>query len=152
MRFNFNDPFWRGWPMELWDISKKKFETCSNNFKKITNFFGIVILIFTPKKFILLPILDLLVYKMGDQILQEGWILLTILKTENLQWGPKKKNFTQSGSNLTEVNFDIKYEGHQNCLKTCFMKILSVYNDLHIRRKSCPCQVWTSLCQVLFFL
>ena len=35
--------------MKLWDISKEIFETHSNNLKKITNFFGIVILIFTPK-------------------------------------------------------------------------------------------------------
>ena len=35
--------------MELWDILKEKFEIRSNNFKKITNFFLIVILIFTPK-------------------------------------------------------------------------------------------------------
>ena len=33
---------------ELWDISKKIFETHSNNLKKII-FFLIVILIFTPK-------------------------------------------------------------------------------------------------------
>ena len=52
--------------MKLWDISKKIFEMHSNNFKKITSFFGIVILIFTPKKIILLPILGLQGYKMGD--------------------------------------------------------------------------------------
>ena len=44
----------------------------------------------------------------------------------------KKKNLTQSGSNLTEVNFDVTYEGHQNCSKTRFMNILSVFGDLHI--------------------
>ena len=52
--------------MKLWNISKKIFETHSNSLKKITSFFGIVILIFTPKYFILLPILSLQVYKMGD--------------------------------------------------------------------------------------
>ena len=57
--------------MELWDISKRKIEIRSNNFKKITNFFLIVILIFTPK-FILLPILGLLGYKMSDQIFRKG--------------------------------------------------------------------------------
>ena len=63
----------------------------------------------------------------------------------------KKKNLTQSGSNLTEVNFDVTYEGHQNCSKTHFMNILTVFGDVHIRPKNCPCQVWTSLYQVLFF-
>ena len=58
--------------MELWDISKKKFEIRSNNFKKITIFFLIVILIFTPKEFILLPVFGLLGYKMSDQIFQKG--------------------------------------------------------------------------------
>ena len=53
----------------------------------------------------------------------------------------KKKNLTQSSSNLTEVNFGVTYEGHQNCSKTHFMNILSFFVDLHIRRKNCPCQV-----------
>ena len=33
---------------------------------------------------------------------------------------------------LDEVNFEVKYEGHQNCLKTCFMNVLGVFDDLHI--------------------
>ena len=49
-------------------------------------------------------------------------------------------------------HFGVTYEGDQNCSKTHFMNILSFFGDLHIRHKNCPCQVWTSLCQVLFFL
>ena len=87
-------------------------------------------------------------FNINDQILEfylQFWKQRTKIEVH------KKKNLTQSGSNLTEVNFDVTYEGHQNCSKTHFMNILSVFGDLHIWRKNCRCQVWTSLCQVLFF-
>ena len=87
-------------------------------------------------------------FNINDQILEfylQFWKQRTKIEVH------KKKNLTQSGSNFTEVNFDVTYEGHQNSSKTHFMNILSVFGDLHIWRKNCRCQVWTSLCQVLFF-
>ena len=85
------------------------------------------------------------------KIFERGEFYLQFWKQRTKIEVHKKKNLTQSGSNLTEVNFDVTYEGHQNCSKTHFTNILSVLGDVHIRRKNCPCQVWTSLCQVLFF-
>ena len=50
-----------------------------------------------------------------------------------------------------DVNFDIRYEGHQNCPKILSMNILRVFSDHHL------CQnwrqyLWTSLCQFNFFV
>ena len=33
---------------------------------------------------------------------------------------------------LDEVNFEVKYEGYQNCSKTRFTNVLGVLVDLHI--------------------
>ena len=40
-----------------------------------------------------------------------------------------------------DVNFDVKYEGHQNCSKTLSMHILRVFGDHHMWR-----QKLTSMC------
>ena len=53
-------------------------------------------------------------------------------ENRELKMRSTKRTLTQSGSNLTEVNFDVTYEGHQSCSKTHFMNILSVSGDLHI--------------------
>ena len=47
-------------------------------------------------------------------------------------------------------NFDIKYEGHQNCLKTLSRHILRVFGHHHMWCQNWCQYVWTSLCQ--FFL
>ena len=31
-----------------------------------------------------------------------------------------------------DINFDVRYEGHQNCLKILSMNILSVFSDHHL--------------------
>ena len=46
-------------------------------------------------------------------------------------------------------NFDIKYEGHQNCSKTLSMHILRVFGHHHIWQNWHQ-YVWTSLCQFIF--
>ena len=35
-----------------------------------------------------------------------------------------------------DVNFDVKYEGHQNCSKTLSMHILRVFSHHHMRRQN----------------
>ena len=49
-----------------------------------------------------------------------------------------------------DVNFDVKYEGHQNCSKTLSMHILRVYGHLHMWHQNWCQYVWTSLCQFFF--
>ena len=49
-----------------------------------------------------------------------------------------------------DVNFDIKYEGHQNCSKTLSMHILRVFGHHHMWRQNWCQYVWTSLCQFIF--
>ena len=51
-----------------------------------------------------------------------------------------------------DVNFDVKYEGHQNCSKTLSMHILGVFGDHHMWRQNWCQNVWTSLCQFIFFV
>ena len=51
-----------------------------------------------------------------------------------------------------DVNFDIKYEGHQNCSKTLSMHILRVFGHHHIWRPNWRQYVWTSLCEFIFFV
>ena len=48
------------------------------------------------------------------------------------------------------VNFDIKYEGHQNCSKTLSMHILRVFGHHHMWHQNWYQNVWTSLCQFIF--
>ena len=48
-------------------------------------------------------------FNINDQILEFD---LQFWKQRTNNEVHKKKNLTQSGSNLTEVNFDVTYEGH----------------------------------------
>ena len=51
-----------------------------------------------------------------------------------------------------DVNFDVKYEGHQNCPKILSVNILRVFSDHHMWRKNWCQYLWTSLCQFIFFV
>ena len=51
-----------------------------------------------------------------------------------------------------DINFDVKYEGHQNCSKTLSMHILRVFGHHHMWRQYWCQHVWTSLCQFIFFV
>ena len=51
-----------------------------------------------------------------------------------------------------DINFDVKYEGHQNCSKTLSMHILRVFGHHHMWRQNWYQYVWTSLCQFIFFV
>ena len=51
-----------------------------------------------------------------------------------------------------DINFDVRYEGHQNCLKILSMNILSVFSDHHLWRQNWRQYLWTSLCQFNFFV
>ena len=51
-----------------------------------------------------------------------------------------------------DINFDVRYEGHQNCLKIFSMNILSVFSDHHLWRQNWHQYLWTSLCQFNFFV
>ena len=51
-----------------------------------------------------------------------------------------------------DINFDVRYEGHQNCLKILSMNILSVLSDHHLWRQNWCQYLWTSLCQFNFFV
>ena len=49
------------------------------------------------------------------------------------------------------INFDVRYEGHQNCPKILSMNILSVFSDHHLWQNWRQ-YLWTSLCQFNFFV
>ena len=49
-----------------------------------------------------------------------------------------------------DVNFDVRYEGHQNCPKILSMNILRVFSDHHLWRQNWHQYLWTSLCQFNF--
>ena len=51
-----------------------------------------------------------------------------------------------------DLNFDIRYEGHQNCPKILSMNILRVFSDHHFWRQNWHQYLWTSLCQFNFFV
>ena len=51
-----------------------------------------------------------------------------------------------------DVNFDVKYEGHQNCSKPLSMHILRVFGHHHMWWQNWHQYVWTSLCQFIFFV
>ena len=51
-----------------------------------------------------------------------------------------------------DVNFDVKYEGHQNCSKTLSMHILRVFCHHRMWHQNWHQYVWTSLCQFIFFV
>ena len=58
-------------------------------------------------------------------------IFKNILKFKNRYSSTWTLMITLSGKWL-DVNFDIKYEGHQNCSKTLSMPILRVFGDHHM--------------------
>ena len=51
-----------------------------------------------------------------------------------------------------DANFDVWYEGHQNCPKILSMNILRVFSDHHLWRQNWHQYLWTSLCQFNFFV
>ena len=51
-----------------------------------------------------------------------------------------------------DINFDVRYEGHQNCPKILSMNILSVFSDHHLWHQNWHQYLWTSLCQFNFFV
>ena len=51
-----------------------------------------------------------------------------------------------------DINFEVRYEGHQNCPKILSMKILSVFSDHHLWCQNWCQYLWTSLCQFNFFV
>ena len=51
-----------------------------------------------------------------------------------------------------DVNFDVRYEGHQNCPKILSMNILRVFSDHHLWCQNWRQYLWTSLCQFNFFV
>ena len=51
-----------------------------------------------------------------------------------------------------DVNFDVRYEGHQNCPKILSVNILRVSSDHHLWRQNWLHYLWTSLCQFIFFV
>ena len=51
-----------------------------------------------------------------------------------------------------DVNFDVRYKGHQNCPKILSMNILRVFSDHHLLRQNWRQYLWTSLCQFNFFV
>ena len=51
-----------------------------------------------------------------------------------------------------DINFDVKYEGHQNCSKTLSMHILRIFGHHHMWHQNWRQYVWTSLCQFIFFV
>ena len=51
-----------------------------------------------------------------------------------------------------DVNFDVKYEGQQNCPKILSMDILRVSSDHHMWHQNWHQYVWTSLCQFNYFV
>ena len=51
-----------------------------------------------------------------------------------------------------DINFDVRYEGHQNCPKILSMNILRVFSDHHMWRQNWHQYLWTSLCQFIFFV
>ena len=51
-----------------------------------------------------------------------------------------------------DVNFYVRYEGHQNCPKILSLNILRVFSDHHLWRQNWCQYVWTSLCQFNFLV
>ena len=51
-----------------------------------------------------------------------------------------------------DINFDVQYEGHQNCPKILSMNILRVFSDHHFWCQNWHQYLWTSLCQFNFFV
>ena len=51
-----------------------------------------------------------------------------------------------------DVNFDLRYEGHQNYQKILSMNILRVFSEHHLWCQNWCQYLWTSLCQFNFFV
>ena len=51
-----------------------------------------------------------------------------------------------------DINFDVRYESHQNCPKILSMNILRVFSDDHLLHQNWCQYLWTSLCQFNFFV
>ena len=51
-----------------------------------------------------------------------------------------------------DINFDIKYEGHQIWSKTLSMHILRISGHHHMWRQNWRQYAWTSLCEFIFFV
>ena len=51
-----------------------------------------------------------------------------------------------------DINFDVRYEGHQNCPKILSMNILRVFSDHHLLCQNWRQYLWTSLCPFNFFV
>ena len=66
--------------------------------------------------------------------------------------GSQKKEIDIMRFTHIDVNFDVKYDGHQNCSKTLSMHILRVFGDHHMWHQNWHQNVWTSLCQFIFFV
>ena len=49
-----------------------------------------------------------------------------------------------------DINFDLRYESHQNCPKILSMNISRVFSDHHMWRQNWRQYLWTSLCQFIF--
>ena len=75
-----------------------------------------------------------------------------IVKHLDYRGGSQKKKIDTMRFTHIDINFDVRYEGHQNCPKILSMNILRVFSDHHLW-----CQNWcqylcTSLCQFNFFV
>ena len=51
-----------------------------------------------------------------------------------------------------DIDFDVRYESHQNCPKILSMNILRVFSDHDLWHQNWCQYVWTSLCQFNFFV
>ena len=82
------------------------------------------------------------------------WFKLFILlkvKHENYGWDAEKVNRTGEQFRVNEVDFKVIYKRHQNCSKTHFMIIQSIFCDHHMLHKNWPNWLGTSLGQVWLF-
>ena len=72
---------------------------------------------------------NLMRFNINDQILE---FYLQFEKHPTNFEVSKKEALDTMRFRLNMDNFDVIYEGHQNCSKTHYMNILSVFGDLHI--------------------
>ena len=64
----------------------------------------------------------------------------------------KKNKFDIMRFTDIDINFDVKYEGHQNCPKILSVNILRVFSDHHMWHQNWRQYLWTSLCQFIFIV
>ena len=74
-----------------------------------------------------------------------------IVKHLDYGGGWQKKQIDTMRFTHIDINFDVRYEGHQNCPKILSMDILRVFSDHHMWRQI-DINVWTSLCQFIVFV